>query len=69
MLPAADLDPVADPQGFESLLMSVTDVQFDLQQLPLFTVNSLPLADGSLVVMLVLHHMLADGWSLALIAL
>ncbi|MCF6434834.1 SDR family NAD(P)-dependent oxidoreductase [Pseudoalteromonas sp. MMG022] len=67
MLAPLALDFVKDREQVEAFVAKQSDVAFALDKLPLFSVDCVPLADGSHIIMFVIHHILADGWSLGLI--
>ncbi|CAM4112256.1 SDR family NAD(P)-dependent oxidoreductase [Pseudoalteromonas byunsanensis] len=67
MLAPLALDFVKDAEQVEAFVAKQSDVAFALDKLPLFSVDCVPLADGSHIIMFVIHHILADGWSLGLI--
>jgi amino acid adenylation domain-containing protein len=48
-------------------IIELSQVDFDLTTLPLFKLSLLKLNDGSAVLLFVMHHILADGWSLRLL--
>lgn len=67
MLAPLALDFEQDRVEVEDFVAKQSDVAFTLNKLPLFNVDCVPLADGSHIIMFVIHHILADGWSLGLI--
>uniref|UniRef100_UPI0035309434 amino acid adenylation domain-containing protein n=1 Tax=unclassified Pseudomonas TaxID=196821 RepID=UPI0035309434 len=54
----------ADPQQLEALVKAEVAKPFDLQQGPLLRVKLLQLAEEEHVLVLVLHHIVSDGWSM-----
>ncbi|MGC5702149.1 amino acid adenylation domain-containing protein [Pseudomonas sp. NFXW11] len=58
-----DVEP-ADPEHLETLVKAEVAKPFDLQQGPLLRVKLLRLAEDEHVLVLVLHHIVTDGWSM-----
>jgi len=56
-----------DGEALQQRLAELSAVDFRLSTLPLFKLSVLRLADDSAVLVFVLHHILADGWSLQLL--
>ncbi|WP_428488157.1 amino acid adenylation domain-containing protein [Pseudomonas chlororaphis] len=54
----------ADPQRLEALVEAEVGKPFDLRQGPLLRVRLLRLAEDEHVLVLVLHHIVSDGWSM-----
>jgi amino acid adenylation domain-containing protein len=55
---------VADPAQLEALVQAQVAKPFDLQQGPLLRVKVLQLAPDEHVLVVVLHHIVSDGWSM-----
>ena len=53
-----------DPEQLEALVQAEVAKPFDLQQGPLLRVKLLQLAPDEHVLVLVLHHIVSDGWSM-----
>lgn len=56
-----------DAESLSDLLAQVSACSFSLQQLPLFELKAVRFTDGTTLLLVVMHHMIADGWSLGLI--
>jgi amino acid adenylation domain-containing protein len=65
-----DLRGLAPAEGQarrEALLASLSRHRFDLSQLPLFRASLVVEGDADAVLHLVIHHVVADGWSIAVL--
>jgi 3-oxoacyl-(acyl-carrier-protein) synthase/NADP-dependent 3-hydroxy acid dehydrogenase YdfG len=54
---------LSDPAAVDLALVRATDIAFDLSQLPLFRIAILRVANDRVVVLIVAHHVISDGWS------
>ncbi|MGE5324322.1 MAG: condensation domain-containing protein, partial [Actinomycetota bacterium] len=62
-IPLVDLSD-AGPNSVEAIMDGETTHPFDLTQLPLFRLRLIRLSVHEHVLMLVMHHMVTDGWSM-----
>jgi hypothetical protein len=66
-LPVIDLQAVPDPARtveLERLAREEGEIPFDLARGPLLRVTFLPLEPGASALLLTLHHVISDGWSM-----
>jgi amino acid adenylation domain-containing protein len=61
------LNFVENRAQIEALVYDLVDVKIELDSLPLFRSSLIQLSEDSNVLVFVLHHILADGWSLGII--
>ncbi len=61
------LDPAAREQQVSTLAEATAQAPFDLANGPLLRVHLLKLADDEHVLLLTLHHIVADGWSMGVL--
>jgi|GEM_PF-3641540 len=60
-----DIRHLAEPETYINAQMpTVIDAEFSLEDGPLWRVNTWRVADQDYVVSLVMHHIIADGWSM-----
>ena len=67
-LSAPDVDPAARAARLEALLASEAETPFDLARGPLWRARLVRLAADHHVLSIVMHHIVCDGWSLAVFA-
>jgi amino acid adenylation domain-containing protein len=67
-LPLIDLSPALEPERETEILMKQEALRpFDLQTGPLFRATLLKLADDEHVLLLTMHHIVSDGWSMSVL--
>ncbi|HEX8905661.1 MAG TPA: condensation domain-containing protein, partial [Longimicrobiaceae bacterium] len=69
-LPVEDLSPLAEPEREDELLRRVGDEAarpFDLETGPLFRAPLLRLGGEDHVLLLCMHHVVTDGWSMGVL--
>ncbi|AJP58000.1 hypothetical protein UC34_15530 [Pandoraea vervacti] len=63
----ADIPPGAGDAAVQARLDALTRAPFDLVAGPLWRVHLMPLGQHSHALMLVMHHLISDGWSMNLL--
>ena len=56
-----------DDEFLQQVILERTSAAFDLEQGPLFRIQLLRLAEREHVLVLVMHHLISDGWSLGVL--
>jgi len=68
-LVTSDLTEASDPQAAaDERVRAAADAPFDLERGPLFRAELIVLAAGHHVLVLAMHHIVSDGWSLSVLA-
>ncbi|GET42320.1 condensation domain-containing protein [Microseira wollei NIES-4236] len=61
------LPPIEQQQTLQQLIAQSANQPFDLTQLPLLRVSLLHVGESEYVMLLVMHHIISDGWSMGVL--
>jgi amino acid adenylation domain-containing protein/non-ribosomal peptide synthase protein (TIGR01720 family) len=61
------LPPIEQQQTVQQLIAQSANQPFDLTQLPLLRVSLLHVGESEYVMLLVMHHIISDGWSMGVL--